>query len=129
VSNYPKLLIVDNDDVLRELLARNFSIQGYEVTALGHPREALEIAPVESFDAALLDGRLPQYDGIELMKKLKDKQPDLPIIILSAHADREFRDRCTENGAFAYLRKPSGLVELESAVAEACRIRGTTFAS
>ncbi len=124
MSIEPSLLIVENHESLLDLLTRNFIQQGYAVTPVTHPRQALEAAAFKSFDVALLDGSLPQHDGIWLMHELKLRIADLQVIILSAHTDAEFKSRCLDAGAFAYLRKPCGLSELEATVAEAVEQRG-----
>lgn len=117
------LLIVENDAALLDLLTRNFIQRGYAVTPVGHPRQALEAAAVKSFDVALLDGSLPEHDGIWLMRELKLHIAHLQVIILSAHSDAAFQAKCIDSGAFAYLRKPCGLSELESTVEEAAERR------
>ena len=117
------LLIVENDASLLDLLSRNFFQRGYEVTPVCHPRQALEAASITPFDVALLDGSLPEHDGIWLMNELRHYIADLQVVILSAHCDAEFKQRCLDNGAFAYLRKPCGLAELERTIEAAVEHR------
>jgi Cu-Zn family superoxide dismutase len=120
------ILIVENDTALLDLLTRNFIQRGYAVTPVCHPRQALEAVAVNSFDLALLDGSLPEHDGIWLMRELKLHVADLQVIILSAHSDAAFQRKCIDNGAFAYLRKPCGLFELEATFERAIELRAST---
>ena len=108
------LLIVENDAALLDLLTLNFIQRGYAVTPVHHPRQALEAATIKSFELALLDGSLPERDGIWLTRELKLRIADLQVIILSAHSDPAFQAKCLDSGAFAYLRKPCSLADLEA---------------
>ncbi len=118
-----KLLIVENDESLLDLLSRNFYQRGYEVTPVCHPRQALEAASITPFHVALMDGSLPEHDGIWLMIELHRYLADLQVVILSAHCDAEFKQRCLDKGAFAYLQKPCGLTELETTIEAAVEHR------
>jgi DNA-binding response OmpR family regulator len=117
------LLIVENDAALSGLLTRNFITMGYSVTPVYHPRQALEAASIKSFDIALLDGSLPEHDGVWLMRELKLRIAHLQVVILSAHSDAAFQAKCIDSGAFAYLRKPCGLAELEATLERAVEYR------
>jgi DNA-binding response OmpR family regulator len=108
------LLIVENDAALLELLTRNFIRRGYAVTPVSHPRQALAAVAVKPFDLALLDGSLPEHDGIWLTRELKLRVADLQVVVLSAHTEPDFQAKCLGSGAFAFLRKPCGLADLEA---------------
>jgi DNA-binding NtrC family response regulator len=108
-----RLLIVDDDDVLRETLARRFKKQGMAVTAAANAAEALELAEHDHFDVALLDLHLPDCTGIELLQKLKGSQPELEALMLTAHGSMETAIQAMKVGAYDYLTKPFHLPELE----------------
>jgi DNA-binding NtrC family response regulator len=129
MSYEPSLLIVENHPSLLDLLTRNFIRQGYAVTSVGHPRQALEAATFKSFDVALLDGSLPERDGVWLMRELQVRLGHVQVIILSARAELEFESRCLAGGAFAYLRKPCGLTQIETTIAEAVAHRQSLLES
>jgi DNA-binding NtrC family response regulator len=108
-----RLLIVDDDDQLRDTLARRFQRQGMAVTAAAQGEEALAKAESNRWDVALLDLHLPGISGIELLDKLKERQPELEAIMLTAHGSLETAIQAMKKGAYDYLTKPFHLPELE----------------
>src|SRR5262249_43461593 len=108
-----RLLIVDDDDQLRQTLARRFQRQGMEVTAAGHAEEALAKVEQRRCDVALLDLHLPGKNGIELLAQLKERQPGLEALVFTAHGSIETAILAMKQGAYDYLTKPFHLPELE----------------
>jgi DNA-binding NtrC family response regulator len=109
----PHLLIVDDDDLLREALVRRFQRQGMPVTAAASGEEALARTAQGRWDVALLDLHLPGLSGIDLLAQLKEQQPDLEGILLTAHGSIETAIQAMKRGAYDYLTKPFHLPELE----------------
>jgi DNA-binding NtrC family response regulator len=114
-----RLLIVDDDNDLRQDLVRHFSRAGLTVTAAASAEEALDKAASARHDVALLDLHLPGIDGIELLGKLKELQPELEAILLTAHSSIETAVQAMRKGAYDYLTKPFRLAELEVHVQKA----------
>jgi DNA-binding NtrC family response regulator len=108
-----ELLIVDDDEQLRQTLARRFQRQGLNVAQAGNAEDALNKAEQNRFDVALLDLHLPGTNGVELLGQLKEKQPDLEAILLTAHGSIETAIQAMKRGAYDYLTKPFHLPELE----------------
>jgi len=108
-----RLLLVDDDDQLRQTLARRFQRQGIAVTAVADAEAALGQAAQADFDVALLDLRLPGLDGIELLERLKVRQPELEALLLTAHGSIETAIQAMRKGAYDSLTKPVALLELE----------------
>jgi len=108
-----RLLIVDDDEQLRETLARRFQRQGMVVTEAARGEEALTKAESNRWDVALLDLHLPGIGGIELLEKLKERQPILEALMLTAHGSMESAIQAMKKGAYDYLTKPFHLPELE----------------
>src|SRR6516164_5769084 len=108
-----RLLIVDDDDQWRETLVRRFSRQGTAVSAAGSAEEALEKAAQIRFDVAVLDLNLPGMSGIDLLTVLKERQPELEALMLTAHSSIETAVQAMKRGAYDYLVKPFHLPELE----------------
>ena len=113
------LLLVDDDEEFLEILVRRFVRRGLQPTGATSPQSALAAALEKKFDVAILDRSLPGLDGLELMVRLKQAQPDLRVILLSGHGDKQAITQARDCGAFDYLVKPCSLVELETAVANA----------
>src|SRR5215469_5996912 len=100
-----RILIVDDELVVRDSLARWFTAEGYEVKAVAGAREALELADRE-WDLALLDIKMPGMDGMELERRLNESDPDLILIIMTGYATVETAVEALKNGAYDYLTKP-----------------------
>ncbi len=84
-----KLLIVDDDDILRQMLGRRFERSGLRVTEAASAAEALARAEQARPDVALLDLHLPDMSGVELLGKLKELLPILEVVMLTAHGSIE----------------------------------------
>jgi DNA-binding NtrC family response regulator len=112
----PLLLIVDDDQVARELLAETLGREGYRVRVAGGGEEALRLAGAEPFDMALVDLRMPDVDGLAVLKQLAMIQPDLPVVILTAFATIETAIAAVNAGAFDYLSKPFRMEEIKIVV-------------
>jgi DNA-binding NtrC family response regulator len=107
------LLIVDDDDQLRQTLVRRFERQGMTVTAAASGEEAFAETAQKRCDVALLDLHLPGVSGIEVLSRLKENQPELEAILLTAHGSIETAIQAMKRGAYDYLTKPFHLPELE----------------
>jgi len=124
VPNKGRILIVDDELVVRDSLARWFTAEGYEAKALASAREALEVATQE-WDLALLDIKMPGMDGMELEAKLKESDPDLVLIMMTGYATVDTAVKALKNGAYDYLTKPVDPDELSHLVAKALEHRRT----
>jgi DNA-binding response OmpR family regulator len=94
-----------------------------DVTCVGSGREALEAVRLGRFDAVVLDVMMPGMSGIETLRQLKKLEPDLPVIILTGHANSEALVEGLSCGAFDYMLKPVGTDELYFKVLDAVRAR------
>jgi two-component system response regulator AtoC len=108
-----RLLIVDDDDNLRLILEQRFQKAGMSVTAAATAADALVQAGQKIFDVALLDLHLPDATGIELLSKLKEIQPEIEALMLTAHGSMETAIEAMKVGAYDYLAKPFRLPDLE----------------
>jgi len=105
VPNKGRILIVDDELVVRDSLARWFTAEGYETKPMASAREALEVATQE-WDLALLDIKMPGMDGMELEAKLKESDPDLILIMMTGYATVDTAVKALKNGAYDYLANP-----------------------
>ena len=101
----PKILLIEDDTEITALLERYLDGFGMEVVAYTHPETALASLDIESYDAVLLDLTLPQIDGLEVCRRLRERS-DIPIIISSARHDLSDKVIALEYGADDYLPKP-----------------------
>jgi DNA-binding NtrC family response regulator len=114
-----RLLIVDDDQELRGPLVARFERLGMAVAQAASGEEALGHARRAPFDVALLDLHLPGMDGIELLGKLEELQPEAEAIFLTAHSSVETAVQAMKHGAYDYLTKPFRLSDLEVHVQKA----------
>ena len=114
------LLIVDDDDLLRESMVQRFRRLGMVVTEAASGEDALTKAAEVRCDVALLDLHLPGMSGIELLQQLKTHQPELEALMLTAHGSMETAVLAMKQGAYDYLTKPFQLADLEVHIQKAC---------
>ena len=112
MENENKILLVEDEETLAAGLEYNLTEEGYTVKWAKDGKEALEIFYKENFDLIILDIMLPYIDGFELAEKIREKQPQLPILMLTARTGAEDRIKGLELGADDYLTKPFNLNEL-----------------
>jgi two-component system NtrC family sensor kinase len=106
------ILIVDDDESTRRGLRLIFEKMGYETETAGTGREAIEKAQGRFFNTALLDIKLPDMEGIELLMPLKELHPDMVVIMITAYASLETAVRALNEGASAYIIKPLNMDEV-----------------
>lgn len=119
MNEKPKILLVEDDANIASGLQKVLRAQGYAVTALVRGDEGLERALGENFDVIITDLKLPRLDGLELVKKLHQEKPKLPIILITAHGSTETAIEATKWGAFDYVPKPFEVEELLDLTAKA----------
>ena len=107
-----KILIVEDEQRLREGLVDLLSAADHEVTAVGDGRSALEVGMADPFDLVLLDLMRPQVDGIEVCRRLRQARPTLPILMLTARGAEDDKVAGFAAGADDYVTKPFGVREL-----------------
>ncbi|MCC6407083.1 MAG: response regulator transcription factor [Planctomycetes bacterium] len=112
-----KLLIVEDEVHLAEVIADNLELEGYAVEVVGDGREALEKIRREPPALVLLDVMLPGMDGFEVCERLRAEKVDVPILFMTARSDADDRIRGLELGGDDYLGKPFELRELMLRVA------------
>ncbi len=101
-----QIMIIDDEAGIRETLAGIFEDEGYEPVSVGSGEEAIRLAGETAPDLAILDVWLPGMDGIQTLTHLKEKHPDLPVIIISGHANIDIAVKATRIGAYDFLEKP-----------------------
>ncbi|RLB03410.1 MAG: hypothetical protein DRG55_00355 [Deltaproteobacteria bacterium] len=111
-----KVLLAEDNPVNQKLALKLLERQGWKVTVASDGREAVERAKEEDFDLILMDVQMPEMDGLEATRAIRewerDKGRHTPIVALTAHAFEEDRRRCLEAGMDAYLSKPIKVQEL-----------------
>ena len=108
-----RVLIVEDDDALRELLAIMLSGHGCQIATAQDGRHAIEVLATSNFDLVLLDLMMPQMDGLRLLRWLRKEQGlTVPVVIVSATSDPGTAEGLCAEGANAVLQKPVELPAL-----------------
>jgi DNA-binding response OmpR family regulator len=118
-----RMLIVDDELHVCSALARSLMLMGYRADKAGSGREALGILERTPYDLMVLDMRMPGMDGIEVMHRAHQMQPDLLIIVLTGHATLESAITAVKCGAVDYLLKPASVHEIAAVAADALQRR------
>ncbi|TAN37873.1 MAG: sigma-54-dependent Fis family transcriptional regulator [Nitrospirae bacterium] len=114
-----KLLIVEDEETLRESLKRVFIRDGYEVDGVDSSEAALETIKNSSYDLVITDIVLPGINGIALLKRCRENNPDLKVIIMTAFASIETAVEAIRAGAYDYMVKPVQHDQIKNAVKKA----------
>ena len=114
-----RILIVDDELVVRDSLGKWFTSEGYTAKPAGSAREALDVIQHSDFDIALIDIKMPGMDGMELQSRLKEADPDLTVVIMTGYASVDTAVQALKQGAYDYITKPVDPDELSHLVANA----------
>ena len=101
-----RILVVDDEEGVREFLAEALEDDGHVVTRAGDGREAAETIRAQAFDLLITDLKMPGLDGMELLRLVRAEQPEIEVIVLTAHGSVETAVEAMKQGAFDYLQKP-----------------------
>jgi two-component system response regulator PilR (NtrC family) len=113
-----KILIIDDEKGVLDMLNLVFKKEGYRVKGLLSAEKALELIDEEDFDLILSDIRLPQLSGMELLRKVKEKKPEIPVIMITAYGTIKQAVEAFKAGAIDYVVKPFDVEELKIIVAQ-----------
>ena len=113
------VLLVDDEDQFLDALSQRLETRGLKVDTVTSGEEALKQVEDQNFDAIIVDRAMPGIDGIETLKRIKEKRPDLEIIILTGHATVKSGIDAMKLGAEDFLEKPVDLNELLAKIGEA----------
>jgi len=114
-----RVLVVDDEEVVRLGYRRVLSSDGFNVMAAGNGLEALELMGDDRFDVVLLDMRMPGMDGMQVLRAIKEQWPQSEVVVVTGYPSIETAKEAVKLGAYDYLAKP---------VVPAAVIRATTGA-
>lgn len=114
-----KVLIADDEVEFSSTLQTRLNLRNFEATMVSSGEAALKAVEEEKPDVLLLDLKMPDLDGLEVLAKLKDDHNDIKVIILTGHGSFEVGQQGMELGAFDYIMKPVDLKVLIAKIEEA----------
>jgi len=119
-----KLLLVDDEEGFVNVLANRLARRNIDVTKAYSGSEAIQILRHQDFEVAVLDLKMEDIDGIEVLKIFKKMVPKMAVIMLTGHGSERAARHGMEQGAFDYLMKPCELEELLAKIRQAVERRG-----
>ncbi|MGB4691373.1 MAG: sigma-54 dependent transcriptional regulator, partial [Atribacterales bacterium] len=117
-----RILIVDDEESLREMLKEFLEGEGMLVELAQNGREALEKLHSLSFDLVLLDLRMPGVSGVEVLQEIKKEEPELPVVVITAYGSVDNAVETLKMGAFDFITKPFKLEELLNTISRALEV-------
>lgn len=114
-----RVLLIDDEQDFMDVLAERMRDRGMRVSTTTSAVEALDKADEENFDAIVLDLMMPEMNGLEALTRLREKNPDLQIILLTGHATVEKGIEAMKLGALDFLEKPIDIQALNAKIKEA----------
>lgn len=119
-----KILIVDDDQGVREFMEIMLVQEGYNVTSIGDPVKAIDLCRKNEFDLIITDLKMPKISGIDFLKAVKDQRPEAIVILITAYASGETAIKAMEEGAYDYVEKGGNIDELRKVVRSALQKKG-----
>jgi CheY-like chemotaxis protein len=117
------VLLAEDEDDLRDLLALEVAEAGYDVIAVADGAAAVDAAKGREFDVVITDYKMPIMDGLETSKRLKALHPNVPIIVATGYAGEETQQEFAKCGIHDFLMKPFEIVDVLKATQRAIRNR------
>lgn len=108
-----RVLVVDDDPVMREMLLEIFAIPGYVVDAAATGGEAIEMLGHETYDLLLTDMRMPEHDGFAVLEAAKHAAPDTDVIVMTGYASVDIAVECMKRGASDFVTKPFNIDHIQ----------------
>jgi DNA-binding NtrC family response regulator len=114
-----RVLLVDDEEEYLEIMSERMRARDIEVTTSTSAREALDLIATESYDAVIMDFMMPEMNGIDALKVIKEKNPEMQIILLTGHATVEKTVEAMKAGAMDLIEKPADLDALSEKIKNA----------
>jgi DNA-binding NtrC family response regulator len=111
-KSIPRVLIIDDDDLVRTLLFDFLNTRGYEVTVASSGIEGLEKLKHSLFDIVITDLKMPEMDGLTLTKKIKEMKREIEIIVVTGYGTTDAEVEAMQSGVSGFLRKPFRLEDI-----------------
>ncbi len=118
------ILVVDDDQGMREFLEILLAREGYEVASASGGKEAIDLCKKHKFDLAITDLKMPKINGIDLLKSIKEISPETLVILITAYASGETAVAAMKEGAYDYLEKNFDVEDLKTVIKDALSKKG-----
>jgi len=119
-----KILVLDDDQGMRDFMEIMLTKEGYDVTGSGEPAKAIDLCRKTAFDLVITDLKMPKINGIEFLKAIKDQRPETIVILITAYASGETAINAMKEGAYDYVEKGGSIDDLKKIVQAALLKKG-----
>jgi len=116
MESKPKILVVDDEKIVCDMARYYFEHEGYRVTTFTDSTRALEVLETERFDVMIVDLKMKEVDGMQLIEVVNEKSPETKVIMLTAFATMETAVEAFRKHVFDFLTKPVRIEELKATV-------------
>lgn len=123
------ILLLDDETRLVSELAEYLQNAGFETLEADRPSTAFRLIDGTAVDVAIVDIKLPEYDGLEFLRRLKASRPEIETIVMSGHGDMDSVIEAFRLGAFDYLKKPFASIDLQASIARTQKYIGAQRSS
>ncbi|KKR30559.1 MAG: Two component, sigma54 specific, transcriptional regulator, Fis family, partial [Candidatus Gottesmanbacteria bacterium GW2011_GWC2_39_8] len=117
------ILLIDDDDSLRKVIAHHLTLDGYRVISASGGKEGIELFKRGEFDLVITDLKMPDMDGMEVLREIKLLRDDVVVIMITAYGTIEKAVEALKAGAFDYITKPFNRDELKIAIGKALQVK------
>jgi len=117
-----RILVVDDQESMRDMLADLLEMMGFESRTVESGAQALEQLGAADIDLVITDLNMPEMDGLELMKRIKARDPALPVIVITGYGTFHTERQVLSNGADGYIPKPCTINRVQETVHSALGI-------
>src|ERR1700730_10598335 len=118
-----QVLIVDDEPNLRKILSAQLTRDGYDVLTAEDGEQGLQVLRDHHIDLVVTDLKMPKIDGMTLLKKALEEEPELPVVLITAHGTIDTAVEALKRGAFDFVTKPFDKDEVRQIVAKALKTR------
>jgi CheY-like chemotaxis protein len=117
-ANPLRVLVVDDKKVIQDFFDFTLGFYGHQITVVQNPNEVAKLVQEKPFDIAFVDMIMPDKDGIEVLKIIKNLAPNLPVVMMSGYSIQEKKDEALRLGAKGALKKPFELEDIRKMILE-----------
>ena len=117
MKNRGSILVVDDESIIRQLLVRTISRDGYSVSEASDGVAALEVLQKSHFDIVVSDIKMPRMNGMELLTEIRSKYPRVSVVLITGHGSEYNAEAVTEAGADQFITKPFKNTEISHTLA------------
>jgi DNA-binding NtrC family response regulator len=121
MENRPRILIVDDEEIVCEMAKHSFEREGYQVTVFTDSTEALATLEKQGFDVLITDLKMKEVDGFQLLEFVRERWPETKVIILTAFGTLETAEDAFHKQAFDFFTKPVRITDLVASVNRALK--------